>query len=125
VGLAAGAVAGAAGAMISTLGDLETWARALATGALLAPETQRQRLQFVDLHAPGSLQASYGLGISNFQGFIGHNGAIYGYNTAMFYLPETAATLVVVSNSSTNFEGAATTTCLLIGKILYPELFPA
>jgi D-alanyl-D-alanine carboxypeptidase len=119
------AVPGAAGAMISTLGDLETWARVLATGTLLTPETQRQRLQFVDLHAPGTLQVSYGLGIGNFQGFIGHNGAIYGYNTATFYLLETAATLVVVSNSSTNFEGVATTTCLLIGKILYPELFPA
>jgi D-alanyl-D-alanine carboxypeptidase len=39
-------VAGGAGAMISTLPDLRVWAHVLATGTLLSPETQRQRLQF-------------------------------------------------------------------------------
>jgi D-alanyl-D-alanine carboxypeptidase len=117
-------VAGGAGAMISTLPDLRVWAHVLATGTLLSPETQRQRLQFVDLHAPGTIKVSYGLGIGNFQGFLGHNGAIYGYNTAMFYLPATGATLVVVANSSTNFSDVATVTFLLIAKLLYPELFP-
>src|SRR5262249_35127653 len=37
----------AAGAMISTLGDLRKWTRVLAAGTLLKPETQRQRLQFL------------------------------------------------------------------------------
>jgi D-alanyl-D-alanine carboxypeptidase len=78
----------------------------------------------VDLHAPGTIKVSYGLGIGNFQGFLGHNGAIYGNNTAMFYLPATGATLVVVANSSTNFSDVATVTFLLIAKLLYPELFP-
>jgi D-alanyl-D-alanine carboxypeptidase len=117
-------VAGGAGAMISTLPDLRVWAHVPAMGTLLSPETQRQRLQFVDLHAPGTIRVSYGLGLGNIQGFLGHNGAIYGYNTAMFYLPTTGATLVVVANNSTNFSEVATVTFLLIAKLLYPELFP-
>ena len=38
----------AAGAMISTLEDMHIWAPALATGKLLTPEMQPQRLQTVD-----------------------------------------------------------------------------
>src|SRR5438477_6834866 len=35
-----------AGAMISTLADLHTWAQALATGRLLSPALQKQRLSW-------------------------------------------------------------------------------
>jgi D-alanyl-D-alanine carboxypeptidase len=38
-------VSGAAGAMISTVADLQIWARAQATGTLLSPAAQRQRLR--------------------------------------------------------------------------------
>src|SRR6202012_1925538 len=37
----------AAGAMVSTLGDLHRWARDVATGRLLSRATQRQRLRFL------------------------------------------------------------------------------
>jgi D-alanyl-D-alanine carboxypeptidase len=40
---------GAAGAMNSTVADLQVWARAPATGALLSPSMQRQRLQLVPM----------------------------------------------------------------------------
>jgi D-alanyl-D-alanine carboxypeptidase len=118
------AVAGAAGAMISTLRDLKVWARVLATGTLLTRETQRQRLQFVDAHLSPTLKTGYGLGLFDIQGFLGHNGAIYGFNTAMFYLPATGATLVVIANESDNFHGVALGTAIALAKLLYPELFP-
>lgn len=117
------AAGGGAGAMIATLDDLSVWARVVATGTLLRPETQRARLQFVDTHLPGPVKTSYGLGILNFQGFLGHNGAIYGFNTEMFYLPQTRATIVVVSNESNNVDGQATIAFYLIAKLLYPGLF--
>lgn len=41
----------AAGAMISTLDDLRIWAPALATGTLLQPETQSQRLETIRIPA--------------------------------------------------------------------------
>jgi D-alanyl-D-alanine carboxypeptidase len=117
------AAGGGAGAMIATLDDLSVWARVVATGTLLRPETQRERLQFVDTHLPSPVKTSYGLGILNFQGFLGHNGAIYGFNTEMFYLPQTRATIVVVSNESNNVDGQATIAFYLIAKLLYPGLF--
>src|SRR3954452_862970 len=76
----------AAGAMISTLDDMHTWVPALATGKLLTPEMQKQRLQTVG--APGMpAQDGYGLGIFNLGGWIGHNGSLPGYQTVAVYCP--------------------------------------
>ncbi|HEY2724107.1 MAG TPA: serine hydrolase domain-containing protein [Pseudonocardiaceae bacterium] len=70
----------AAGAMISDLKDLRTWAPALATGRLLKPTTQAERLQTVT--PPGfSPQAAYGLGLFEVAGWIGHNGSLPGYHS--------------------------------------------
>ncbi|WP_212825153.1 serine hydrolase [Catellatospora sp. TT07R-123] len=90
--------AGAAGAMVSNLADLRTWAKAVGTGALLSDRMQRERLRTVPV-APNST-VSYGLGIADWNGWLGHNGAILGYNTAMFYEPRTGAVIVVETNRS-------------------------
>jgi D-alanyl-D-alanine carboxypeptidase len=86
----------AAGAMISDLRDLRSWGRTLATGTLLSPGTQAQRLKTESTGIPG---AGYGLGIFNIQGWIGHNGSIPGYEALSIYLPESQATLVVLLNT--------------------------
>jgi D-alanyl-D-alanine carboxypeptidase len=92
-----------AGAMISTLADLHTWAQALATGALLRPAQQRQRLTWNPYSAAathGLLR--YGLGLMNVggpSGLIGHGGSVIGFNTDMWYLPVAHATFVVMANS--------------------------
>ena len=75
----------------------------LADGTILRPWTQRERLEFVDTMLSPVLTTGYGLGVFEVQGFIGHDGAIDGFSTAMFHLPETDATIVVVGNHSTNF----------------------
>ncbi|NMH94079.1 beta-lactamase family protein, partial [Pseudonocardia bannensis] len=80
------------GAAISTVHDLRIWARALATGTLLSPATQAERLQF-------SADGNYGLGIDrSFSGLIGHNGAIPGFQTFLGYQPTTGATVIVLAN---------------------------
>ncbi|MEO3975279.1 serine hydrolase domain-containing protein [Streptomyces sp. CAU 1734] len=86
----------AAGAMISDLQDLRSWARTLATGTLLTPETQAERLDIAPTTIPG---AGYGLGIFNVQGWIGHNGSLPGYESLTVYLPEARATMVVLLNT--------------------------
>lgn len=43
--------------------------------------------------------AFYGLGIFNDGGWIGHTGVIFGYQTAVFYLPPTPTTLVFFVNT--------------------------
>ncbi|MFB7513370.1 serine hydrolase domain-containing protein [Streptomyces sp. NPDC056144] len=86
----------AAGAMISDLQDLRHWAKIVATGELLSPETQAQRLRTLPTGIPGT---GYGLGIFETGGWIGHNGSLPGYETVTVYLPEQKATLVVMLNT--------------------------
>ncbi|CAM5395111.1 beta-lactamase [Streptomyces avidinii] len=92
----------AAGAMISDLEDLHSWARTLATGTLLTPATQAERLKTTPAGLPG---AGYGLGIFDVQGWIGHNGSLPGYQSLTVYLPEAQATLVVLLNTDTSYKG--------------------
>jgi len=109
-----------AGAMISTLGDLRIWAKALATGTLLSPATQQLRLQTIEIQ-PG---VRYGLGITEINGFFGHTGGILGYGTAVFYLPEADATFVVISNSNAVFTVPAANIFVGLAYYLFPEQFP-
>ena len=117
-------IAGGAGAMISTLQDLTTYAKQLADGTILKPRTQRERLQFIDTQLSPVLSTGYGLGIFEVQGFVGHDGAIYGATTAMFHLPEKDATIVVVGNQSSNFTTPALDAFIYIAHLLFPGRFP-
>lgn len=114
-------VAWAAGGMISTLGDLKVWAKANATGALLSSTLQQQHLNMVPTTL--GVPSSYGLGILDIAGFLGHTGAIYGYGASVYYLPDADATIVVVTNATSNsFEGSAFTFCE-IASLLFPDRF--
>ncbi|MFK0257585.1 serine hydrolase domain-containing protein [Streptomyces sp. NPDC090445] len=108
----------AAGAMVSDLADLRKWARILATGTLLEPATQAERLKVVDA-LPGT---GYGLGIFNVQGWIGHNGSLPGYQSLTVFLPEAQATLVVLLNTDIAAEGEEPST--LFGKAITEIVTP-
>lgn len=109
----------AAGAMISDLPDLRQWAKVLATGELLTPATQAERLDVVQA-LPGT---GYGLGIFNVQGWIGHNGSIPGYQTLAVYDAQSKATLVVLLNTDISAEGEEPSTLFgeAITKIVTPQ----
>jgi D-alanyl-D-alanine carboxypeptidase len=112
----------AAGAMISTLDDMSVWAPALATGKLLTPQMQAQRLQTVG--SPGMPpQDGYGLGIFNLGGWIGHNGSLPGYQTVAVYLPQKQTTLVILTNTDIEYQGGepSTTLATAITKELTPD----
>jgi D-alanyl-D-alanine carboxypeptidase len=112
----------AAGAMISTLDDMHVWAPALATGKLLSPQMQTQRLQTVG--SPGMPpQDGYGLGIFNIGGWIGHNGSLPGYQTVAVYLPQKQTTLVILINTDITYQGGEPGTALAtaITKELTPD----
>lgn len=116
------AAGAAAGAMQSTLGDVRKWAKALATGGLLSRSLQAQRLQTVPFPNPGSpVTIGYGLGIFKLDNLLGHNGAILGYSSAMFYLPSKRATIVVWGNNSTNSTTPTTTIAFDIVELLFPK----
>lgn len=109
----------AAGAMISDLTDMRQWAKVVATGELLTPATQAERLDVVPA-LPGT---GYGLGIFNVQGWIGHNGSLPGYQSLTVYDPQSKATLVVLLNTDIAAEGEEPSTLFgqAITKIVTPE----
>ncbi|MER5205542.1 serine hydrolase domain-containing protein [Streptomyces sp. NPDC002825] len=110
----------AAGAMISDLRDLRTWARVVATGTLLTRKTQAERLHTYPSGIPG---AGYGLGIFNIQGWIGHNGSLPGYESLTIYLPEARATLVVLLNTDVLHDNTEPSTLFgqAITRIVTPD----
>ncbi|MEU8842761.1 serine hydrolase domain-containing protein [Streptomyces roseus] len=109
----------AAGAMISDLEDLKAWTKVMATGTLLKPATQAERLKVVEA-LPGT---GYGLGIFNVQGWIGHNGSLPGYQALAVYLPEAKATLAVMLNTDVAYEGSEPSTLFgqAITKVVTPD----
>ncbi|WP_411101501.1 serine hydrolase domain-containing protein [Streptomyces sp. cmx-4-9] len=109
----------AAGGITSTLEDLHTWAPALAEGRLLSPATQAQRLRMRPVGAPG---VSYGLGILQINGWLGHNGELPGYETIAAHLPQEKATRVVLVNSDADDGNSYST---LIGKAVTEIATPA
>ena len=112
----------AAGAMISNLDDMHIWAPALATGKLLTPAMQTQRLQTVG--APGiPTQDGYGLGIFNLGGWVGHNGSLPGYQTVAVYLPEKQTTMAIFINTDIEYQGAepSTTLATAITNVISPD----
>ncbi|MFJ9565816.1 serine hydrolase domain-containing protein [Streptomyces fuscichromogenes] len=98
----------AAGAMISNLDDLRTWARTVATGVfpdgttMVGPAVQKQRLTTPSTGIQG---AGYGLGIFDVQGWIGHNGSLPGYESLTVHLPSTGTTVVVLLNTDISHKG--------------------
>ncbi len=92
-----------AGAMVSTVGDLRIWLRAVATGRLLSKRMHAAQLRF---STPNT--ASYGLGVMNAGVAFGHSGEVPGYNSSMYYLPSLNATSVTLINRyPSSIEGAA------------------
>ncbi|MFC1405567.1 MULTISPECIES: serine hydrolase [Streptacidiphilus] len=115
-----GSWAWAAGAMISDLQDLRRWAEIVATGTLLSAQTQAERLKVLPTGLPGT---SYGLGIFETSGWIGHNGSTPGYQSVTVHLPSQKATLVLLLNTDISYGGQEPSTLLAraITEIVTPD----
>lgn len=111
-----------AGSMISTLHDLKIWAKALATGRLLSAATQKERLTWA-ICAPRWLgkPQCYGLGVIGFDGFLGHDGQIFGFTSWIGYQPQNGATIIVLANLYQGSDGSDPATDL--AQAIYKELF--
>jgi D-alanyl-D-alanine carboxypeptidase len=113
-----------AGALISTLHDLKIWAKALATGQLLSVATQKERLTW-SICAPRWLgkQQCYGLGVIDFNGFLGHDGQIPGYTSWLGYQPQNGATIIVLANLYMGPGPDGANPAVALAKVIYQELF--
>ncbi len=114
------AVPSTAGAMISTLADLQTWGTELVEGTLLTPETQALRLKTRKFDGQ-ALNFGYGLGITNLNEFLGHDGAIFGYSSVVMTRPQTDTQIVFIANESTNSTTPTLTVALNVIQALYPD----
>ena len=107
--------------MISDISDLKTWAKAVCSGKLLKAETHRERLrtQPIDGWSP---YMEYGEGIMKMGAFCGHGGDLFGFNSAMWYLPQRDATIVInVNRTNPGGEPLADTLAWDIAEILFPK----
>ena len=97
----------ASGGAISTLGDMAIWAKALGIGQLLTPQLQTERTQY----GAGS---GYGLGLQRTpSGLVGHDGAVPGFQSSVYFHPPTGTSIVVLTN------------LLLAPNTYFPEALPA
>lgn len=133
---------GAAGAIISTTGDLSRWIEAVAQFDAGSPAYRRGHIDWklftgfgAGSYTAGSAQSSYGLHMAHEPDsnnsadywIVGHRGQISGYDTAMMYLPEQDAAIVVAcTRSLKNAPGfptnAATVALNGMVNILFPKL---
>jgi D-alanyl-D-alanine carboxypeptidase len=116
-------VGGWAGAMISDVSDLKTWAKAVCAGKLLKPQTQKARLQTQHLSGEPDF-VEYGEGIQKVGSFCGHPGWLPGFSTQMWYLPEKNATIIVSVNRAEelSFPPPSVPLFATITKILFPSM---
>lgn len=91
---------GAAGGMVTTLGNLHRYGRALGDGRLVGQAMQTMRLEHARPATSGPEYDRYGMGIGALKGWWGHTGEGLGYQAAVFYDPATRTVIAVLLNSS-------------------------
>ena len=114
------AIPSTAGAMISTLEDLQKWGTELVEGSLLPSSLQARRLRTRQFEGQ-KINFGYGLGITNLNEFLGHDGAIFGYSSVVLTRPQTDTQIAFVANESTNFTTPTLNVALGVIKELYPD----
>ena len=108
--------AGAAGAVISNVYDLKTYAKAMYDSAKNTPRLKSYPFK----GAPDWLR--YGEGILKMGSFWGHNGTIFGFSSELWYLPEKDAVIVInVNRLDQNDESKSSKIFADITKILFSE----
>jgi D-alanyl-D-alanine carboxypeptidase len=100
-------VAGAAGAVVSTAEDVLRFVEALGAGELVSPASHAARLTTVPasrVHVPGeSIAFEYGLGVLVGNAWVGHDGAIPGYEAEAYAKTEVGSVVVLLNKSTADF----------------------
>jgi D-alanyl-D-alanine carboxypeptidase len=113
-------LAGAAGALVSSVADLHTFSSLLCRGGLLKPETQRERM----IGQPFTgIDGQYGEGVAFGFGFCGHSGTINGFSSDMYYVEQLDVSFVISVNRLDRDNKSQTTPILaLVSKTLLAML---
>jgi D-alanyl-D-alanine carboxypeptidase len=96
----------AAGAVVSTVADLARFTEALASGSLVSAASRSAQTQLVaDIRFRfdgDTFDSGYGLGVIVGDGWIGHNGAIPGYEIESYSKPGVGSIVVMVNRTTGN-----------------------
>ncbi|MEQ1893466.1 MAG: serine hydrolase domain-containing protein [Planctomycetota bacterium] len=92
---------GAAGALISTGGDLVRWQIALVNGRAVKPSSYEEMTLPFLLTGGGETTYGLGLGLGAAAGAscVSHGGGIFGFNSFLGYWPDSQLSIAVISNS--------------------------
>lgn len=115
---------GAAGLLISTVGDLLKWAEYLKTEDLLFAPTHQARIDNWYEPQPypgeGPTTYSYGRGLVKFGTWIGHDGSVPGYSAVTMYDTVSGATFAGIENLQTTGLAVFSRIFERIAGYLYP-----
>ena len=93
------------GGMFSTISDLFIWAKAVSTGELLSDSLHLQQLPVLKPPTQNyPYWSGYGMGISQMDVWLGHNGAVCGYICNMSYYPKKDVTIITFFNKFSAFD---------------------
>ena len=114
---------GAAGAMVSTIGDMQRWLHLWLGGRTNGAATQRARLACLPTGA-GNLE--FGLGVGCSAGWYGYTGVVPGYSTADYENPAAGVTVVAWVNAEADepVPGVANAIVRAIARIVTPGQVP-
>ena len=92
---------GAAGALLSTAGDLVRWSHALSDGSVVSKESYAQMTTPHVLNDGEPVKYGFGLSIGEADGLasVSHGGGINGFNSMLITFPESDVTIATISNS--------------------------
>ncbi len=90
----------AAGAMLSSAGDLVRWQRALIGGDVVSDASYAAMITPHVLNDGSATTYGFGLGLGEDQGdtVVQHGGGIFGFNSMLSYYPDTDVSISVISN---------------------------
>lgn len=108
-----------AGFAISTIGDLRRWASQLTSGDLLNDSTFA-----IQQPPPATEEPTYGMGLADFGGWLGHNGSVAGFGTMLLREPQSGAVVVAVSTGGDPVNPAPDVVAFKTIATLYPGQFP-
>ncbi len=109
-----------AGVMISDMEDMKTWVKTYVTGVTNSTASQEERLTCV---ATDASYHRFGLAVECSGGWYGYTGSIAGYNTAVYYLTDEDATVIVFATTQkeTPAPGVANAIFRDITKVVFPS----
>ena len=100
----------AAGALLSTTGDLAEWHKALTGGEFIHDDSYEKMTSVAKLNDGETYPYGYGLGVGQMRErrMISHGGGIHGFTCYSLYLPEEDLYVAVLTNGATGAPGPST-----------------